>query len=441
MDGREDKSISTDSLLELAKCVLENNVFEHNGDVYIQKQGTAIGTKMAPNYAILFMGDLEEKILDSSPLKPLVWWRYIDDVFFLWQHGEESLKLFLDHLNQAHPTIKFTSDYSDTSINFLDVKVSRKGDRLATDLYVKPTDIHQYLDATSCHPNHCKTSIAFSQALRLNRICSEPSDFDVRCNDLESWLIKRGYDQNFIRKKVLDARRFKRQDLLNREKKSDDKKSKITLNITFHPAFQNLGALLRKIHQILACNEEHHKVFKDIPTVGFRKGKSLRDFLVRAKVPPVGDGEGPIEGASGRCYGMLCEVCDQVKDTTQFTSNGKTYNIRNFSMDCNSTNVVYLLSCKVCGIQYVGSTTCKFRSRFNTYKSGNRRYAEKKKKVPQKKLHSHFDQPGHSGFSDFEFTLIDQGNDHESTRKKERFWMYKLNTFLPDGLNEREVVT
>ena len=180
---------------------MENNVFEHNGDVYLQKQGTAVGTKMAPNYAILFMGDLEEKILESSPLKPLVWWRYIDDIFFLWEHGEESLKLFLDHLNQAHPSIKFTSDYSETSINFLDVKVSRKGSRLATDLYVKPTDTHQYLDATSCHPNHCKTSIPFSQALRLNRICSEPKDFDVRCNELESWLIKRGYDQNFIRKK------------------------------------------------------------------------------------------------------------------------------------------------------------------------------------------------------------------------------------------------
>ena len=320
-------------------------------------------------------------------------------------------------------------------------KVSRKGNRLATDLYVKPTDTHQYLDASSCHPSHCKTSIPYSQALRLNRICSEPEDFDIRCNELESWLSQRGYDQNVTRRKVLDAHRFKRQDLLNREKKSDDKKSKLTLNITFHPAFQNLGALLRKIHQILACNEEHHKVFKDIPTVGFRKGKSLRDFLVRAKVPPVGDGEGPIEGASGRCYGMLCEVCDQVEDTTQFTSNDKTYNIRNFSMDCNSTNVVYLLSCKVCGIQYVGSTTCKFRSRFNTYKSGNRRYAEKEKRVPQKKLHSHFDQPGHSGFSDFEFISKDQGNDHESTRKKERFWMYKLNTFLPNGLNEREVVT
>ncbi|XP_066911610.1 uncharacterized protein [Clytia hemisphaerica] len=123
-DSRDEKTISTSSLLELSKCVLENNIFEHNSEVFKQKQGTAIGTKMAPNYAILFMSDLEEKILDSAPhnLKPLVWWRYIDDIFFLWQHGEESLKLFFDHLNsdETHKSVKFTFEYSNTSINFLD---------------------------------------------------------------------------------------------------------------------------------------------------------------------------------------------------------------------------------------------------------------------------------------------------------------------------------
>ena len=67
--------------------------------------------------------------------------------------------------------------------------------------------------------------------------------------------------------------------------------------------------------------------------------------------------------------------------------------------------------------------------------------SNKRLQKQMKKLHTHFDIPGHSGFSEFEFTLTDQGNDNESTRKKEMFWMYKLNTFLPNGLNEREVVT
>ena len=94
LDDRDDKSVSTDSIVELAECVLKNNVFEHNSEFYKQKQGTAIGTKMAPPYAILFMAALEERILGEYPLNPFVWWRYIDDVFMIWQHGEEKLKEF-----------------------------------------------------------------------------------------------------------------------------------------------------------------------------------------------------------------------------------------------------------------------------------------------------------------------------------------------------------
>ena len=435
---RRDEKISTSSLLELSKCVLENNIFEHNGEVFKQKQGTAIGTKMAPNYAILFMSDLEEKILDSAPnnLKPLVWWRYIDDIFFLWQHGEESLKLFFDHLNsdETHKSVKFTFEYSDTTINFLDVKVYRKGNRLATDLYVKPTDTHQYLDASSCHVTHSKTSIPYSQALRLNRICSEPHEFDLRCNELETWLIKRGYDQKLVRTKVLDARRKKRKDLLSQEKR--EKTYKLTLTITYHPAFQNLGVLLRKLHIMLTGDKDHKKVFRDVPIVGFRRGKSLKDFLVRAKIPSP-DGN---RGSSGGCDGNRCQMCPFVKKTSSFADNkNKTYDIRGVHLNCSSTNVVYLLTCKTCGIQYVGSCTTQFRARFANYKSCNKRH--KTDIVSQQHLHNHFDLPGHSGFSDFEFTLIDQGRSFEDTRERERFWQYKLKTLLPNGLNECEVVT
>ena len=434
LDEREDKKVSTESLLELASCVLKNNYFEHNGEIFKQKRGTAIGTKMAPSYAILFMDMLERDLLENSLLKPSVWWRYIDDVFLLWEHGEESLKEFLTYLNAKHPSIKFTADYSSTEINFLDVKVSRKGDKLVTDLYVKPTDTHQYLEATSCHPAHCKTSIPYSQALRLNRICSEPKSFDIRCDELEKWLLKRGYCQKMVRKKVLQGRKFSREDLLKQEKR--EKKYKLTLTITFHPAFQDLYRILRKAHTILACDKAHQKVFQDVPLVGFRKGKSLKDLLVRAKVPSLGEAK---IGQSGPCFGKRCGVCPFVKNTQEFASkNGRKYVIRGSTMNCSSSHVVYLLSCKTCGVQYVGSCTTPFRSRFSNYKPCNKYH--KDKTVPQQELHNHFDLPGHNGFLDFEYTLIDQADSLENVRKKERFWQYKLDTFLPQGLNDREVV-
>ena len=59
---------------------------------------------------------------------------YIDDIFMIWQYGEEKLKEFLKILNSCHPTIKFTSEYSLDKVNFLDVEVIRSGNKLLTDL-------------------------------------------------------------------------------------------------------------------------------------------------------------------------------------------------------------------------------------------------------------------------------------------------------------------
>ena len=120
--------------------------------MFLQNKHTAIGTKMAPSYAILFMSKLEEKLLETFSLKPTVWWRYIDDIFFLWDHGEESLKDFIQHLNSAHPTIKFTAEYSKDTINFLDFKVSKQGTRLVSDLYIKPSIFRPYF--VSPNPLH-----------------------------------------------------------------------------------------------------------------------------------------------------------------------------------------------------------------------------------------------------------------------------------------------
>ena len=91
------------------------------------------------------MAELEQEILRKAEFKSYLWWRYIDDIFFLWEHGEEKLKSFIDSINKMHPTIKFMADWSKTSINFLDVTVSIADGVMETDLYVKPTESHQFL--------------------------------------------------------------------------------------------------------------------------------------------------------------------------------------------------------------------------------------------------------------------------------------------------------
>ena len=129
--------------------------------------------------------------------------------------------------NRFHSTIKFTAEYSKEEGNFLDVNIKIIDGKLKTDLFVKPTDMHQFLDPNSCHPYHCKKGIPYSQALRLNRICLDNETFDRCCNDLEKWLMERGYTQKMIRKKILSAQEYSRNDLLEKEKQ------KLTFNITY----------------------------------------------------------------------------------------------------------------------------------------------------------------------------------------------------------------
>ena len=91
LDSRVDKQVTTDTLIELAELVLKNNIFEFSDKSYKQTRGTAISTKFAPPFTVLFMAALEEKILSKVKKKLSVWWTYIN-MFFIWEHGEESLK-------------------------------------------------------------------------------------------------------------------------------------------------------------------------------------------------------------------------------------------------------------------------------------------------------------------------------------------------------------
>ena len=116
--------------------MLKSNYFEFNGSIKQQIFGTAIGTKFAPPYACILIDKFETNFLKTQPLQPLVWFRYIDDVLFVWTHGEENLKQFLYNLNNYDPNLKFTHEYSKKEIPFLDLKVGIKNGNITTDLYV-----------------------------------------------------------------------------------------------------------------------------------------------------------------------------------------------------------------------------------------------------------------------------------------------------------------
>ena len=84
LNSRDIQQPPTEDLTELINQILTMNNIVLGDQHYLQVHGTAMGTRMAPFYANIFMGNLEENLLADTNKKPDVWWRHIDDVFALW---------------------------------------------------------------------------------------------------------------------------------------------------------------------------------------------------------------------------------------------------------------------------------------------------------------------------------------------------------------------
>ena len=175
-------------------------------------------------------------------------------------------------------------------------------------------------------------------------------------------------------------------------------------------------------------------------TLKFRRPKNLQDYLVHVRLRPVGQSTMDHKGTF-RCNNSRCDVCNYVILGDSFSSHvtNSSYRI-NYQLDCNSRNVVYLISCKVCGLQYVGSTTTEFRLRFNNHKSRLKTHARMSAadRDSDDCVYRHFYDPGHHGLVDVSVKLIDKVNDKDRLIEKEGQWAYRLRSLKPEGLNDSD---
>ena len=189
---------STDVLCYLISFILTHNNFVFDDHSYLQTSGTAMGTKIAPCFANLLMASIEQTCIDNSPLTPLFYVRFIDDIFMIWTHGSEELEKFTTRANSTHPSMKFTTEISSTCLPFHDVLVSVTETGSKTSLYRKPTDRPTYLMYCTFHPHFIKSSIVLSQLRRLMRICSHISNYEHQAKILIQSLSFRGCPYKFI---------------------------------------------------------------------------------------------------------------------------------------------------------------------------------------------------------------------------------------------------
>ena len=120
--------------------------------------------------------------------------------------------------------------------------------------------------------------------------------------------------------------------------------------------------------------------------------------------------------------------------TDEFSSHmtGKVFKVK-FRASCKSSKVIYLITCRRCGLQYVGETGQALHMRTNGH-----RYDIAHRKTEDSPVAEHFSSGTHIE-ADMAVMAIEFTQSHDACLRKirESRWIRTLGTSSPLGLNLR----
>ena len=215
-----------------------STVFTFDGHGFKQKFGVAMGSPLSPVLANLCMEFLESECILNCPnnIKPLVWYRYVDDVFIIYQKDDTCFNKFLNYANNLIPSIKFTVEYEvDNQLPFLDVLVQHDPltHAFSFKVYRKPTNAEMYIHYFSYHSKQIKSNIIVNMVIRALRIC-DPCYIDEEFDHIYNVFRSLGYPKYFIDRSFSRARRSFYNPVVNDRDRNNNKKF---LTLPFHHKF------------------------------------------------------------------------------------------------------------------------------------------------------------------------------------------------------------
>lgn len=398
-------------LLALLEINLTRNDFEFNNQFFLQIKGVAMGKKFAPAYANIFMAEWEEAALGKCPQKPFLYVRYLDDIFGIWTHSQEEFAEFIQILDTHDPSIRLKHKLDHHSIDFLDTTVYKgelfpRNQSLDIKVFFKQTDTHSLLFKTSFHPTHTYKGLIKSQLIRFQRICTQDSDFMGAVKTLFAALKNRGYCRSFLRHCL---RTF-------RNRKPASEKEFIPLITTFSSASRLLNNKIKGNFREIIENSgllDNHQVIS-----AYRRNKNLKDYLVRAKLPPI---------QPKRSTNILSDTLVKL-EYVQNRINKTIYKVTQIFTP-QTCNCVYIIFCSRCGTQYIGETKNSISTRMTQH-----RYNIRHNKEAHTLLVKHFISHGWQSLR-VAGIQSNSGWTVGQRKKRERQWIHRLDTKEPWGLN------
>ena len=204
--------IERDVLTELLRLCTKEIPFRHpNGQLFQQIDGIAMGSPLGPIFAAFYMGHLESKVFSGSEgKKPILYARYVDDIFVMCRDTSELHRL--KDAFQNNSVLNFTYELSNIreQLAFLDVLVTNTANGLHLGAYVKPTDSGSCMSGDSYCPDKYKKSVIMNYLSRSYAVSEDWTAFHAEVERIKVLLINNNYTnkmvdgviKSFVRKKL-----------------------------------------------------------------------------------------------------------------------------------------------------------------------------------------------------------------------------------------------
>ena len=211
-------------------------------------------------------------------------------------------------------------------------------------------------------------------------------------------------------------------------------KNVIPFVIEYNPSLPNIGLVINKYWDLLQLSQSAsvNSVHAYKPILAFKRPKNLRDYLVHSSFVD------ETHHFSQTCDRRRCSHCKNIIKTDVFTSRSTQASFKMvFSTSCTSQNVIYLIECKRCNMQYIGQTNQQVSRRMNSHRFDISTYDGQGYAT---NVALHFNSDSHS-VDDFRFVPIDVVNNEMDRLCKETYWIHKLDTLYPKGMNSKLLYT
>ena len=251
------------------------------------------------------------------------------------------------------------------TLEFLDLKVRCVNGKLSVDVFAKPTNSFTYVKPSTCYPRKNINNVPRGVALRLRRICDTNDKYELRAEEYKNYLIARDYKPSLVDKHFKEIGNISRTEA-RKKRISPEKVSKVKFITTYNPRLPKIDNIIKKHLSVLHNDENLKDLFpSDMFCTTYKRNKNLKEILAPSKYP-----KKSLHQTSNITSCNNCDICKNYMVFDNFfvcTVTGKKYHVKG-KLNCESINVIYLISCAKCLEQYVGSAT-KFKTRFRIHKS------------------------------------------------------------------------